>query len=212
MTFDESCRAIARRVSRRLSTEALSLITAERAWLEPILTDPARLRLGSLFPVARLSELLKAQHRERIFGQTLVVNFYFGLWSLYARSLLRELARISAQVTDAVVINVSPDGDWHHVNAARFTSPTSLMAWDPESELGRALGLSYPVHPYLQSILESLGVDLADRNGTPRREVPLPATYIVGPSGLIDSIAVSTDYTEAEQLAALERVRQTLSQ
>ena len=54
------------------------------------------------------------------------------------------------------------------------------------------------------------GVDLAERNGAPSWEVPMPATFVVAADGRIQYAFVSADYTQraepSEVLTTLRRL------
>lgn len=84
------------------------------------------------------------------------------------------------------------------------------------SDTNREIMASYNVlfevtKSYAQKVKKGLNVDIASHNGSTQAYLPVPATFVIEPSGKIVYVQYSPDYTRrataAELLAALEKLK-----
>ena len=80
---------------------------------------------------------------------------------------------------------------------------------DPGNNVARSFGLSFRLDDDAKAVfLDTFSLDLSERNGDGSWELPIPATYVVGPDGRIEFDFVDADYTKrAEPETILEAVR-----
>ncbi len=66
---------------------------------------------------------------------------------------------------------------------------------DTGNVVAQKYGLVFTLADPLQSVYESFGIDLAKANGDNSHQLPLPATYILNPSGKVAYSFVDVDHT-----------------
>jgi peroxiredoxin len=79
---------------------------------------------------------------------------------------------------------------------------------DVGSQVARRYGLAFDLPGDLAAVYDKLGFDLQRVNGGHPRTLPLPATFVIAPDGLVRWSFVNTDYTQRAEpsdiLAALD--------
>jgi peroxiredoxin len=79
------------------------------------------------------------------------------------------------------------------------------------NRVARKFGIAFCLPEEFRAAYQRLGVDLPAYNGDERFELPIPATYVVAPEGVIADAYVNPDYTErmapAQIIATLSRMR-----
>lgn len=66
---------------------------------------------------------------------------------------------------------------------------------DVGNKVARDYGLVFRLSDKVQEIYKNFGIDLEAANGDRTFELPVPATYVVAPSGIIHYAFVDADYT-----------------
>jgi peroxiredoxin len=81
---------------------------------------------------------------------------------------------------------------------------------DLHNKVAGEFGLVYEYSPELKEAYLELGMDISEYNADDSWTLPIPATYIIAPSGVIETAFVSADYTQrmepAEVVAELKKV------
>jgi peroxiredoxin len=67
---------------------------------------------------------------------------------------------------------------------------------DAGSKVAQAFGLAYRVPEYQQEIYRRVFVNLPFVNGDESWQLPIPATYILGPDGTVLYASANPDYTD----------------
>jgi len=84
---------------------------------------------------------------------------------------------------------------------------------DARNRVARQFGLVFKLTKEVRDIYLGLGVDLADANGDPAWELPLPATYIIDCDRTIRDYFVSADYVRrmepSDILSAIRAITET---
>ncbi len=144
-----------------------------------------------------------------------VLNFFRGGWcpfcNLEFRSLHSALPAIEA--AGASLVGVSPE---RPEVAARTREEKDLrfrLLCDAGNAVARRWGLVMQVPEVIRPWYARWGIDLPAANGDDSFELPLPATYVIGPDGVIAAAFVDRDYTRrmepAEVVSALQALRAT---
>ena len=146
-----------------------------------------------------------------------VLTFYRGNWCPYCSVQLRayqqalpELARYGA-----TLVAVSPQTpDFTSLTASEKELTFPVLS-DADNAVARQYGLAYAVGPEVADTLRSVGIDLADYNGTAADELPFTATFLIGTDGVIAWAQVEANFKRrpapAALLAALARLPATVS-
>jgi peroxiredoxin len=141
-----------------------------------------------------------------------VVTFYRGQWCPYCDLQLRAyqeaLPRIRA--LGASLVAISPQTPDESLSTAEKRKLEFHVLSDGGNTVARAWGLVWKVASSLDSLHTAFGVDLAKSNGETSNELPVPATFVVEPSGRIAFAHYDPNWTvrlePAALIAALEKV------
>jgi peroxiredoxin len=140
----------------------------------------------------------------------LVIVFYRGRWCAYCNTQLAALQQVHSQIAaaGASLVAISPQTQKHtymtrDTHALRFP-----VLSDPRNEVARKFGLVWRLPPELQQMYEAIMTKLPRYNGEESWELPLAATYIVQPDGMISFARVDADWRQRpEPEEILERLR-----
>jgi peroxiredoxin len=138
-----------------------------------------------------------------------VLTFFRGGWCPFCSITLRALANAQESIrrAGASLIAIAPQSE----AGIRATAETQGLDFPLLSDHGNAVARSYGLVWHLdaeaQAIYRRLGHDVPAINGAPGWELPMPAGYVIKPSGRICRARVDARATHrlepAEALAAL---------
>ncbi len=141
-----------------------------------------------------------------------VLTFYRGAWCPYCNTQLRDYQQTLGAIEDAgaTLIAVSPQTPDGSMTMQERNGLTFPVLSDVGNRVSRDYGLVYQVDDETRQRYEAVGIDLAEVNGTDTWELPVPATYVIDPEGVIRFAFVEEDYTQrattGDVLGALERL------
>ncbi|MEM1367117.1 MAG: peroxiredoxin-like family protein [Cyanobacteria bacterium P01_H01_bin.15] len=141
-----------------------------------------------------------------------VISFYRGGWCPYCNLELRALQEIlpDIEAKGAQLVAISPETPDNSLSTQEKNDLTFQVLSDEGNRYAKDLGLVFTLPADLRPIYANFGIDLTAHNGNKSFELPLPATYVVAPSGEIILAFASADYTERlalqDILNALDRV------
>ena len=105
---------------------------------------------------------------------------------------------------------ISPELSERTADMATKQKLTFPILWDEQSKVAEAFGLAFVLPDDLRQVYLGFGNDLAQRNGDPSWQLPVPSRFVVDRDGMVRSVQADPDYThrpEAETtLEALRRV------
>jgi peroxiredoxin len=126
----------------------------------------------------------------------LVAVFYRGRWCAYCNAQLVALQQIHARIAaaGASLVAISPQTQKHtymtrDMHRLRFPVLSDLC-----NQLAAKFGLVYHLPQELQSLYESIMTKLPGYNGDQSWELPLAATYVIRPDGIIAYARVDEDW------------------
>ena len=128
----------------------------------------------------------------------LVVIFYRGRWCAYCNAQLVALQQIHSQVASAgaSMVAISPQTEKHSYMTRDMHALRFPVLSDPGNDVARKFGLVYRVAPDLQQMYESIMTRLPGYNGDSSWELPMPATYLIRPDGIISYVRVDADWRD----------------
>jgi peroxiredoxin len=141
-----------------------------------------------------------------------VVTFYRGQWCPYCDLQLRAYQEVLPRVRalGATLVAISPQTPDESLSTAEKRKLEFYVLSDAENKVARSWGLVWKVGASLDSLHKASGVDLARSNGDTSNELPVPATFVVEPSGRIAFAHVDPNWRgrlePAALIAALEQV------
>jgi peroxiredoxin len=198
-SLPESARNILRRSVQRVTESGLA--------------DSA-LGVGDRFPQFSLPNAGgDAISTEELLAQgPLVVCFFRGHWCPYCDLELRAYQALLPEILKrgASLVAISPQLPEESLHAAVKAKLGFEMLSDNGNSLASHLGLVHELEPRMKDLYRSLGYDLERINGNMRWTLPLPATYVVGPDGIVAEAFVQADYSvrlePVQVLAILEKL------
>lgn len=130
-----------------------------------------------------------------------VLLFYRGEWCPYCCAQLRAMQLALPQITaaGARLIAVSPELPDHSLSLAERHALDFDILSDRGAAVARSYGLVYRVPDEVRDLYRGYGIDLAGRSGRPLDEpwvLPLPATYVLAPSGIVRFARIDADFTQ----------------
>ncbi len=136
-----------------------------------------------------------------------VLNFYRGAWCPYCNLELRALDEILPEIRDrgADLLSISPNLPCQTA-AFRDENPFGFeLLCDVDNIVARRYGLVFRLPESLVAVYRKFGIDLESFDGNDRHELPMPATYVISPSGIVFDGFVHENYLRRmEPLAILE--------
>jgi len=127
-----------------------------------------------------------------------VISFYRGAWCPYCnlemQALQRELPEIKA--CGASLLAIAPELPEYAGEIRDKGNLTFPLLFDAENAVARRFGLVFTLAAELRDLYQNFGIDLQESQGNDHFELPVPATYIVRPDGVIAFAFVDVDYTQ----------------
>lgn len=138
-------------------------------------------------------------------GKSVVVFFYRGQWCPYCNKHIKELQDSLQLLTgkNAYVIGVTPETK-DNINATiKKTNAAFSMIQDTDDRIMKAYGVNFKMDDETFAKYKTYGVDLEANNGNTRHTLPVPATYIIDPSGKIKFVHFDTNYQKRAAVKTL---------
>ena len=142
-----------------------------------------------------------------------ILTFYRGAWCPYCNLQLKQLSASLSQFEyyGAQLVAVTPqlpDKSLEQVNKAGY--PFAILS-DLDSQVMRDYNLYFEVPPDLSDVYKhTMGLDLADYNGTGRYVLPVPGTFVIDSRGIIRGAFAKTDYTQRMEPSAILEILKTM--
>jgi peroxiredoxin len=127
----------------------------------------------------------------------LIICFIRGRWCPFCVGQIEAMNLIVPDIepADASLVAISP----HTVQQSFFMHDQYRLRFPLLSDAGNAVarqfGLTYKVPDYQQVVYKRAFVNLPHANGEDTWELPIPATYIIGPGGTVLYASADEDYT-----------------
>jgi len=140
----------------------------------------------------------------------LVVSFYRGGWCPYCSLELRAYQKIAAEIKSlgANLVAIAPETIERSTETAKNNELSFETLSDQGNHVARDFGLVFSLPEVLRPVYQNFGIDLVRFNGDENYELPIPATYVILPSGKIVEAFVELDYTNRiEPTEILEKLK-----
>jgi peroxiredoxin len=137
----------------------------------------------------------------------LVTVFYRGRWCAYCNAQLASLQQIHQQIAFAggSLVAISPQTQKHSYMTRDMHRLRFPILSDAGNQVARQFGLVYRLSPELQTMYETIMTRLPGYNGDSSWQLPLPATYIIRPGGMISFARVEDDWRRRAEPAEILR-------
>jgi peroxiredoxin len=134
-----------------------------------------------------------------------VLTFYRGEWCPYCNLQLHAYQAILPDITalGASLIAVSPQTPDHALSMAEKHALSFAVLSDVGNLVARQFGVVFQYDEAARHFFAGRGLDLARFNGDATWELPVPATYVIAPDGVIRLAFVDPDYRHRLEPAEL---------
>lgn len=126
----------------------------------------------------------------------LIVKFFRGRWCSYCSTELETWRDLYSRIRErgAVLVAISPQtARQNDFMAVQHRLPFPLLH-DAGNKVAAQFGLAYAVTPAMQEYYRSILVNLSFINGDQSGTLPLPATYVISPSGRVVFAEAHADF------------------
>lgn len=143
----------------------------------------------------------------------LVLNFYRGAWCPYCNLELRALqdTLLQIQALGANLVAISPNLPDKSLTSIEKHALTFEVLTDVQNQTAHNYGLVLTLDAEIRPLYRQIGFDIPAHNGDESWELPIAATYVVAPDGVIVYAFVSADYTQRAEPDAILAALATLS-
>jgi len=141
-----------------------------------------------------------------------VISFYRGGWCPYCNLEMQALQRTLPDIgrAGATLLAIAPELPEQAGQTRDKGNLTFPLLHDRDNTLARQCGLVFTLPDMLRPVYEGFGIDLQESQGNDSFELPVPATYIVRPDGVIAFAFVEVDYTRRLEPDRIVEILKTL--
>jgi len=128
----------------------------------------------------------------------LVVVFFRGDWCPFCRETLKELnaALPAIEAAGAVLVAITPDTGEHLHRVSTALDLRFHVLSDVDSATALRFGTTYRVPDDLIDYWKSTRIDIDERHGDTDKFLPMPSTFVVAQSGIVQFGYASGDITD----------------
>lgn len=137
--------------------------------------------------------------------KSVVLFFYRGQWCPYCNKHIKELQDSLQLLTakNAYVIGITPETKENISTTIEKTNAGFSIIQDADDKIMKAYDVNFRMDDDTFAKYKNYGVDLEANNGNTRHTLPVPATYIIGPSGKIKFIHFDSNYQKRASIKTL---------
>ncbi|WP_067560575.1 peroxiredoxin-like family protein [Halofilum ochraceum] len=141
-----------------------------------------------------------------------VLSFYRGGWCPFCSLELRAWAEQAGALHDAgaALIAISPEAADRAAASGTDWDPPFAVLTDADHGVAGAYGLTFELSSAARTAQRRLDAPLDRLNADGTWRLPVPATYVIAPNGVIHWAYVNDDYTERAEPEAVVAAVETL--
>ncbi len=137
-----------------------------------------------------------------------ILMFYRGGWCPYCNLTLKAYQQMLPEFEklNARLIAISPEPADHAQQTRSADGLQFQVLSDTTCAVGKQFGIVFEMSDALNQAYQGFGIDVAGHNRTDKRNLPLPATYIIGEGRKILYAYIDVDYKKRAEPADLLKV------
>ena len=174
-------------------------------------------RVGDLAPDVTLADASGAPVKlsDLWRGGPLVVIFYRGGWCSYCNLQLHAWQQHASELKrlGAALVAISPQTPDHSMDTIERNALAYTVLSDSKLDAANGFGIAFTLPPERIDLYASAGTDIPVLNGNAQWVLPIPATYVIDPTGRIRFAHVELDYRERIEphsvIAIIENARRS---
>lgn len=210
MSLKQKIEKVQQENMKQIPEDILNIMTAATEKLVQSDLTNRSLKKGDKAPSFTLPNALgkPVNSNELISDGPLVLSFYRGGWCPYCNLELHALQQAFTQMKELGVqlVAISPETPDHSLSTSEKHALKFEVLSDAGNRVAREFGLVFVLAEKLRPIYKEFGIDLHSFNGDDSYEIPVPATYVIGPDGTIVYSFVNADYTQRAEPADIINV------
>ncbi|WP_163469230.1 peroxiredoxin-like family protein [Fusobacterium sp. IOR10] len=157
------------------------------------------LQIGDTFPEATLLNYKgeATSLKGALDGKPAIISFYRGTWCPYCNLELAYYSELLGEKENKGVRMFAISPEKPDVTIEK-TDPKSLnftICSDVDNKLAKKLNLVFGLPEKIQAIYKKFGIDVDNSQGNTKKELPIPATFIVDGDGKVTYVDLDEDYT-----------------
>ncbi len=196
----------------RAPAARVAMMEAATAHLKSTGIESTALQKGDSAPILSLPDAKgeRVSLTQLLEQGPVVAIFYRGGWCPYCNLELRawqaQLAELSS--LGATLVAISPQTPDNSLSTAEKNDLAFPVLSDSDMLAAHGFGIAFTLPPELVELYRSVGNNLPELNGNGKWVLPVPATFVIDQSGVIQFSHVETDYRErAEPVDVLAAIR-----
>lgn len=144
--------------------------------------------------------------------KAVVLLFYRGSWCPYCNLELKEYKDYYKSFSDAglEILAISPELPEYSERFSHKNFFPFPLLHDKKNKIAKKLNLKFTLDPELVPIYKEFGIDIGERNGNGKWEIPVPATLIIAKDRTIKYVFADIDYkkrAEPDSVLAVAKAR-----
>jgi len=184
----------------RAPAPRVAMMEAATAHLKSTGIESIALKVGDRSPSLSLPDAMGERvHVDRLLEQGPVVAiFYRGGWCPYCNLELRAWQAHLAELHSlgATLVAISPQTPDNSLSTAEKNALAFPVLSDSDLAAAHGFGIAFTLPPELVELYGSVGNNLPELNGNGQWVLPVPATFVIDRSGVIQFAHVEADYRE----------------
>ena len=155
----------------------------------------------------------KVKLSDKLKNGPVILTFYRGGWCPYCNMQLKAYQDNLESFVKAggQLIAISPESMDSASSTVEKNDIKYEILTDNLNKLSRKYGLVFKLNDDLKNVYLKFGLDLEKNQGNGRWELPIPATYIIAPSGKIIYSFLNVDYVQRAEPADIIKELQQLN-
>ncbi|UNM97347.1 AhpC/TSA family protein [Ignatzschineria rhizosphaerae] len=129
---------------------------------------------------------------------TVVLNFFRGNWCPFCMAELEAYQTLfsesAKEMNASQFLFISPQKKRFNDQLKEAQGLNHQFVTDADNEKAQKFGLVFQLESSIQEIYKAIGADLNEFNGDDSFKLPIPATYIIEPTGKISYAFVDANY------------------
>ncbi len=207
MTLHEDIAAARQQMATQVPESVMSMMQEATAELARSGLIEKAVKTGDTMPDFDLSEVGGDYVRlgDLLQDGPVVISFYRGGWCPYCSLEMQALQRALPDIEQVGghLIAIAPELPEQAGQTRDKGNLTFPLLHDRNNALARACGLVFTLPDMLRPVYEGFGIDLEESQGNDHFELPVPATLIVRPDGVVAFAFVDVDYTQRLEPASI---------
>jgi len=200
----------------RAPAPRVAMMEAATAHLKSTGIESTALKVGDRAPSLSLPDAKGERvHVDRMLEQGPVVAiFYRGGWCPYCNLELRAWQAHLAELKSlgATLVAISPQTPDNSLSTAEKNALAFPVLSDSDLAAAHGFGIAFTLPPELVELYGSVGNNLPELNGNGQWVLPVPATFVIDRSGVIQFAHVEADYRERAEPGDVLAVIRALGQ